>query len=473
MKSELIRLRSVYDEANNSALRGLDFKIYKGEIVGLAGGFHSGKTLLLEILAGNHKPTQGARFVQGKISSWEKTAVSLHVRNLKINFGLIGPMTVWENIVTYRDQGKKRHFLIQNRMRSRIREQLKRYGLEVSLGTPIEHLSAVQKFAVALIKAQLEDADLVLAETSELEYSVPGFELMHRILGTAKANGISILFSGTDAGWLGPLMDRICLIDAGQILWEEEVWGKGIPSRAVSATEKLPFHKDAEKEHKKSIMVSGEAFCVSGEEGEFLAILDTDETLGGEFPYREMRAFFEKTGGKRRVPKLRQIDFANFGTLVKWMSPGDNLIFGLADKTSSFGITKPHLRNYMLQKFVGWSGDERYLSMKNCESLTIRERIKIASFRLKMEKPEILLFRHLQILDQNSRKMVLSVLSDLQKEGTFLIGIFTPVECPDSADGYIAVTKRTSSERMSYSEMMETLAEIKNRMIDAEVGGKL
>ena len=29
-----------------------------------------------------------------------------------------------------------------------------------------------------------------------------GFELMHRILGTAKAQGISVL-SGIDAGWLG------------------------------------------------------------------------------------------------------------------------------------------------------------------------------------------------------------------------------------------------------------------------------
>ena len=31
MKNELIRLRSIYEEKNNSALRGLDFKIYKGE----------------------------------------------------------------------------------------------------------------------------------------------------------------------------------------------------------------------------------------------------------------------------------------------------------------------------------------------------------------------------------------------------------------------------------------------------------
>lgn len=40
MKNELIRLRSIYEEKNNSALRGLDFKIYKGEVVGVVGRFH-------------------------------------------------------------------------------------------------------------------------------------------------------------------------------------------------------------------------------------------------------------------------------------------------------------------------------------------------------------------------------------------------------------------------------------------------
>ena len=61
MKNELIRLRSIYEEKNNSALRGLDFKIYKGEVVGVVGRFHSGKTLLLEILEGNCVPDQGIR----------------------------------------------------------------------------------------------------------------------------------------------------------------------------------------------------------------------------------------------------------------------------------------------------------------------------------------------------------------------------------------------------------------------------
>lgn len=463
MKNELIRLRSIYEEKNNSALRGLDFKIYKGEVVGVVGRFHSGKTLLLEILEGNCVPDRGIRFIRGTMCGWEKVPDNIEVRNLKKNFGLIGQMTVWENIATFRAKGKQSHFLVPNRMRSFIREQLELYGVDVSLGISVDRLSAVQKFAVALIKAKLEGADLIMAETSELEYSVSGFELMHRILGTAKAQGTSVLFSGIDAGWLGALMDRICLINDGQILWEEEIWGKGIPSRAVSEAGKMPITKKKSKKWDEEIHVIGQKFSLSGYRGEFIALIDQEDTLDGLLLNQNLTAELYAKTGKKHTLRIHQIDFSNFGYLVKWMSPKDNLIFGLSDKTSQHGIIKKHLKKYLLQEFVHWSRDERYFDMTDCEFLTIRERIRIAAFRLKLEKPDVILFWHYHMLDQDSRQIVLSVLSELLYEGTLLLGIFTPVECPNSADGYISMTQKGRSGRMTYEEVKPLLKEVENK----------
>ena len=50
-------------------------------------------------------------------------------------------------------------------------------------------------------------------------------------------------------------MDRICLINDGQILWEEEIWGKGIPSRAVSEAGKMPITKKKSKNWDEEIHV--------------------------------------------------------------------------------------------------------------------------------------------------------------------------------------------------------------------------
>ena len=102
MKNELIRLRSIYASENNSTLDGVDFKIYRGEVLELVGGFHAGKRLLTEIIDGTHIPERGYRFIHGKPEDWVCPAQNLRVKHLKKNFGLIGQMTVWENIATYR-----------------------------------------------------------------------------------------------------------------------------------------------------------------------------------------------------------------------------------------------------------------------------------------------------------------------------------------------------------------------------------
>ena len=82
---------------------------------------------------------------------------------------------------------------------------------------------------------------------------------------------------------------------------------------------------------------------------------------------------------------------------------------------------------------------------------------------LALEKPDVILFWHYHMLDQDSRQVVLSVLSELLYEGTLLLGIFTPVECPNSADGYISMTQKGRSRRMTYEEVKPLLKEVENK----------
>jgi phospholipid/cholesterol/gamma-HCH transport system ATP-binding protein len=58
---------------------GIDFDVQRGEIVGIAGGSGSGKTVLLKTLTGLHRPNQGKVLVEGKpvesIDDAEKAAL--------------------------------------------------------------------------------------------------------------------------------------------------------------------------------------------------------------------------------------------------------------------------------------------------------------------------------------------------------------------------------------------------------------
>lgn len=467
MKNELIRLHAVHAAENNSALRGADFKVYKGEAIGLVGGFHSGKMLLMEIIAGTYVPHQGYRFVRGKPVSFECPETDLQVKHLKKNFGLIGPMTVWENIATYRRRKKRfSGFLMPERIQSQVRELLLLYGIEADTGTLADQLSAIQKFAVALIKAKLEGIELVLVENSELEYSVYGFRLMHRLLKLCREQGMSVVFSGIEAGWFSPLLDRVCLIDAGRIIWEEQMQEKYLPEAAsacdtMAASFNIPVERCTVAENRQiSVRVSSSQFTITGESGRFFMLLDPEQTLDGAFPDPDICASFipaAKRGEKDRHARVFQIDFSCFDRLVKWMSPADNLIFGLSSKTGSCGVVKPHLKKYMLQEFVRWTGEEKYLEIKDCKSLVIGERIKIAAFRLKIDKPDVVVFRHFQLLDQDSRAILLPVLAKLLQEGTVLIGISTLDHMEDFADGYFLMVSGKCSGRMNYRQLRAAL----------------
>lgn len=462
MKNELIRLRSIYASENNSTLDGADFKIYRGEVLELVGGFHAGKRLLTEIIDGTHIPERGYRFIHGKPEDWVCPAQNLRVKHLKKNFGLIGQMTVWENIATYRRRKAPfSGFLMPERMRSKVQEMLYLYGLEADSRIMADRLTSIQKFAVALIKAKLEGVELILAENSELEYSVSGYRLMERILRLCREQGIAVMLYGIDTSGFLPLADRVCLIDGGRIIWEENVSESDGP-RAFSSRGTMSFQLNiplrqspAAGETAPKIRVETRRFQIDGSGGQFFMLVDPEQSLSNVMPDPEIRAFFLQDPKKKA--HVRQIDFSNFDRLVKWMSPSDNLIFGLPLKISRYGVIVPHLKQYLLQKFVEWSEEESYLHMKDCESLVIGERIKLAAFRLKMERPDVIIFRHFQLLDQNSRAIVQSVLSPLLEEGTFFIGLTALDYFCDFADGYFLVIDGACSERMDYHRIQAAL----------------
>ena len=103
---------------------------------------------------------------------WEKVPDNIEVRNLKKNFGLIGQMTVWENIATF---GQRENRAISGSQQDALfyKRTAGTLWSGCILGISVDRLSAVQKFAVALIKAKLEGADLIMAVHQNLGIPCP------------------------------------------------------------------------------------------------------------------------------------------------------------------------------------------------------------------------------------------------------------------------------------------------------------
>jgi len=104
----IIQLVDVYKEysvgtAYTSALKGVNFKIYKGQLIAIMGPSGSGKTTLLNMIGLLDRPTRGFVFFDGFDVSKLDDKTLADLRNSKLGFvfqtfNLISRLTVLENI---------------------------------------------------------------------------------------------------------------------------------------------------------------------------------------------------------------------------------------------------------------------------------------------------------------------------------------------------------------------------------------
>lgn len=177
------------------AVDGISLSINAGEFVALLGPSGSGKSSLLNLLAGLDRPTSGTVVVLGKelasLSREELAKYRLHTVGMVFqSFNLIPSMTLLENV-----ELPLRFAEVDRGQRAGIaRQALERVGLGARLHHRPSELSGGEQQRAALARALINQPRLLLADepTGNLD-SRTGTEIMELICGFNRSLGMTVV----------------------------------------------------------------------------------------------------------------------------------------------------------------------------------------------------------------------------------------------------------------------------------------
>ena len=198
------------------ALRGVTFKVKKGEIVAILGPSGSGKSTLLHILGALDRPNEGRVFVDGIDISTLNVNELAGVRLRKIGFifqffNLLPRLTALENVelpLALADvSDKKSH--------EKAAEVLKFVGLEERKDHRPTEMSGGEQQRVAIARALVNDPSIILADepTGNLDTKT-GFDIIQLIKRLNEEKGQTFVVVTHDPA-IAETADRIIYLKDG------------------------------------------------------------------------------------------------------------------------------------------------------------------------------------------------------------------------------------------------------------------
>lgn len=201
-----------------NVLRGVDFSLSRGEMVGLAGPSGSGKSTLLQITGLLERPDSGNVYLNG-VSCWSGDDNSrTKLRQTQLGFvyqfhHLLAEFTALENVML----PQMAFGVPKKSAAARGKALLTKVGLENRIGHLPAELSGGEQQRVAIVRALSNKPAVVLADepTGNLDektaFSV--FDLLQEI---TRSFGVSLLIA-THNPALVKKMDRVLTLNEGRL----------------------------------------------------------------------------------------------------------------------------------------------------------------------------------------------------------------------------------------------------------------
>ncbi|GAB78733.1 peptide/nickel transport system ATP-binding protein [Austwickia chelonae] len=204
------------------ALRGVDFRAYRGETVGIVGESGCGKTTLARVMVGLQTPTKGEVHFRG--APMAHTPKARRVLGRTVSMVFQDPSTALNPRMVVREQlldPLRVHGIGDENYRThRVEELMHLVGLPLSaLDVLPRQISGGQRQRVAIARALALDPELIIADepTSALDVSVRA-QVLNLLTDLKNELGLGLVFISHDINTVRYVSDRIAVMYRGGIV---------------------------------------------------------------------------------------------------------------------------------------------------------------------------------------------------------------------------------------------------------------
>ena len=210
---------------NVIALKDITIRLKRGEVHCLLGDNGAGKSTLIKTLAGVHQPSEGTYLVDNKPVRFTspKDALDLGIATVYQDLALVPLLSVARNFFMGREPQKKLFGFLNvmdlDHCATASRDKLAEMGINVrDPHQPIGTMSGGEKQCLAIARAIHFGARVLILDEPTAALGVKQSFNVLKLIHTARAKGISVIFITHNVHHAYPIGDSFTLLNRGKSL---------------------------------------------------------------------------------------------------------------------------------------------------------------------------------------------------------------------------------------------------------------
>lgn len=210
--------------AGVKALQNISLTLNPGEVCCLVGENGSGKSTLIKIISGVHGPDTGEIVINGRTSKrlYPIESIREGIEVIYQDFSLFPNLTVAENIALNELILANRWLINWKEIYEIAGRALNKINVQIDLGRPASELSVAERQLVAIARALLRNARLIIMDEPTTALTQKEVQALLEVIHNLKENGTSILFVSHKLDEVLEIADRIVILRNGIKVFDGE-----------------------------------------------------------------------------------------------------------------------------------------------------------------------------------------------------------------------------------------------------------